>query len=92
MRCVNMSGHFMSEHDNQDHAHLSGGGWLALAVLLGFLALSVWYAVYTWGVLGTSQMSTFGWFALIAGSLITIAVGGGLMTLIFYSSRNDYDR
>ena len=82
----------MSEHDKQDHAHLSGGGWLALAVLLGFLALSVWYAVYTWGVLGTSQMSTFGWFALIAGSLITVAVGGGLMTLIFYSSRNDYDR
>jgi hypothetical protein len=37
-------------------------------------------------------MSVFGWFALVAGSVITVAVGGGLMALVFYSSRNDYDR
>jgi len=82
----------MSDNDNQDHAHLSQGGWLALVVLLGFLAASIWYAVYTWSALGASHMSAFGWFALIAGSLITIAVGGGLMALVFYSSRHDYDR
>lgn len=82
----------MSHNDNQDHAHLSQGGWLALIVLLGFLAVSVWYAVYSWGEIGVAHMSAFGWFALIAGSLITIAVGGGLMALVFYSSRHDYDR
>ena len=82
----------MSNDRNDNHAHLSGGGWLALAVLLGFLAASVWYAVSSWNALGASQMGTFGWFALIAGSLITIAVGGGLMALLFYSSRNNYDR
>jgi hypothetical protein len=82
----------MNRHDSDDRAHLSRGGWLALAVLLGFLAVSVWYAVTTWGSLGESHMSAFGWFALIAGSVLTIAVGGGLMSLIFYSSRNDYDR
>jgi hypothetical protein len=86
-----MSGHFMSDnHDN--HAHLARGGWLSLAILLGFLAVSVWYAVYTWGAIGPAHMSTFGWFALVAGSLITIGVGGGLMALVFYSSRNNYDR
>ena len=37
-------------------------------------------------------MSAFGWIALIAGSFITIAVGGGLMALVFYSSRHDMDR
>lgn len=82
----------MNHSDNDDRAHLSRGGWLALVVLLGFLAVSVWYAITTWGSLSESHMSTFGWFALIAGSVLTIAVGGGLMSLIFYSSRNDYDR
>ena len=82
----------MSDNDDNDHVHLTGGGWLALAVLLGFLAASAWVAVRAWGALGSVQMSAFGWFALIAGSLLTIAVGAGLMTLLFYSSRNDYDR
>ncbi len=82
----------MNQDEGNDRAHLSRGGWLALIVLLGFLAVSVWYAVYTWGSLGETHMSVFGWFALVAGSVITIAVGGGLMSLIFYSSRNDYDR
>ena len=82
----------MSDEERNDHAHLSGGGWLALAVLLGFLGASVWYAASGWSVLGDVHISTFGWFALIAGSAITIAVGGGLMGLLFYSSRNNYDR
>ncbi len=82
----------MNHPDNDDHASLSGGGWLALAVLLGFLAVSLWFAVYVWTGIGVAHMSAFGWFALIAGSLITIAVGGGLMALIFYSSRNNFDR
>jgi len=29
---------------------------------------------------------------LIAGSVLTIAVGGGLMALVFYSNRNNFDR
>jgi hypothetical protein len=87
-----MRSSFMSDNDNDDHAHLTRGGWLALAVLVAFLAVSIWYAVYAWGAIGDAHMSAFGWFALVAGSLVTVAVGGGLMALIFYSSRNDYDR
>lgn len=82
----------MSNNDNGDRAHLARGGWLALVVLIGFLGVSIWYAVYSWNAIGITHMSAFGWFALGAGSLITVAVGGGLMALIFYSSRNDYDR
>jgi hypothetical protein len=78
--------------DKQSRTHLSSAGWLALGVLLGFLAVTIWYAVYTWGELGDVHLSAFGWFALIAGSLITIGVGGGLMALVFYSNRNDFDR
>jgi len=87
-----MSGSYMSNSDNDNHAHLSRAGWLALIVLLGFLAVSIWYAVYSWGTLTGVHMSAFGWFALIVGSLLTIAVGGGLMALMFYSSRHDFDR
>ncbi|MEJ0026557.1 MAG: hypothetical protein WDN01_11065 [Rhizomicrobium sp.] len=82
----------MSNSDDDNHAHLSRAGWLALVILLGFLGVSIWYAAYTWGTLGAVRMSAFGWFALVAGSLLTIAVGGGLMALMFYSSRHDYDR
>ena len=81
----------MNNHHN-DHAHLSRGGWLALFVLLGFLAVSIWYAVYSWNELGDVHFSMFGWFALVIGSFVTIAVGGGLMAALFYSSNHDLDR
>ena len=86
-----MSDGAMNDHRN-DRAHLSPGGWLALLTLLGFLALSIWYAVYSWGALGDAHLSTFGWFALIVGSFVTIAVGGGLMSALFYSSNHHLDR
>jgi hypothetical protein len=81
-------------HDDQEdnRAHLSGSGWFALAVLLGFLAAAIWIAVTQWAAIGVVQMSVFGWVALVGGSLITVAVGGGLMALLFYSSRHNYDR
>jgi hypothetical protein len=78
--------------DKDNRAPLSSAGWLAFGVLIGFLAVAIWYGIYTWGALGDVHMSAFGWFALIAGSVITIGVGGGLMALVFYSSRNDFDR
>ena len=71
---------------------LSSAGWLALGVLLGLLAAALWYGVYVWNALGEVHLSSFGWFALIAGSLITIGVGTGLMALVFYSDRKDLDR
>jgi hypothetical protein len=78
--------------DMNSRSPLSSAGWLTLGVLIGFLAVSIWYGIYTWGALGDVQMSAFGWFALIAGSLITIGIGGGLMALAFYSNRNNFDR
>jgi TRAP-type C4-dicarboxylate transport system permease small subunit len=82
----------MTDNDNDNRAHLSGGGWLALVVLAGFLVASIWISVQAWNSLGEVHMSTFGWVALIGGSLLTITVGGGLMALLFYSSRHNYDR
>ena len=71
---------------------LSATGWFTLVVLLGFLAVAIWIGVLSWRMFGEVEISTFGWIALAGGSLITIAVGAGLMTLVFYSSRHGLDR
>ena len=37
------------------------------------------------------EMSTNGYIALVLGTIGTLALGGGLMTLLFYSQRHGYD-
>ena len=37
------------------------------------------------------DMPAAGWIALVLGTIATIALGGGLMFLLFYSSRRGYD-
>ena len=37
------------------------------------------------------DVPTWAWFAMAGGVTISILVGGGLMALIFYSSRKGYD-
>jgi hypothetical protein len=61
--------------------------------VLGFLLVAaVAYGLYTWN-LGEEQVpiSTPGLIALVLGSLGTLALGGGLMFLLFYSARHGYD-
>ena len=78
--------------EDKPRSRLSGAEWFALVVLIGFLAFAVWFLITGWDLLGDVKMSGFGWFALIAGSLITFGVGAGLMALVFYSSRHNLDR
>jgi hypothetical protein len=61
-------------------------------VLAGLLIAAVVYAVHAWGMLGNVDVSPLGWTFLILGVVVTVAVGGGLMALVFYSSRHHYDR
>ena len=58
---------------------VSLGGILALVM---FVVLSNWDA---------SAMSTHGWIALLHGTLLSLALGGGLMALVFHSARKGYD-
>ena len=71
---------------------LGPAGWVALVVLAGLLVGSVWYAIHAWTALSGVAMSPLGWLFLILGALFTLALGAGLMALVFYSSRHDYDR
>jgi len=64
---------------------------VTITVLVGFLALAIYVAVSIWTGLGDVEMSTNGLVALVLGSLFTLALGGGLMILVFYSSRHGHD-
>jgi hypothetical protein len=76
----------------RENNKLSAAGWVALAVLLGFFVVALWYAVNVWTAMAGVQMSGFGWTFLVLGVVVTIALGAGLMALVFYSARHDMDR
>jgi hypothetical protein len=83
----------MSDDDRDGtDTRLSGGGWLAIVVLAGFLGWAIWYAAHAWGALAGVGITPVGWVMLGLGVVVTLIVGGGLMALLFYSSRKDYDR
>jgi len=60
--------------------------------LLALLALAVWFAGSAWVHLGGGEaIPLYGYVAIAGGVLFSLAVGGGLMALVFYSSRHGYD-
>ena len=65
--------------------------FIIISVLLGLLAASAAFAAYLWVQLGGVEISLHGYIALGLGAGISLALGGGLMFLVFYSSRHGYD-
>ena len=59
--------------------------------LFGLLALAAWFAVSAWTHFGGDPIPVYGYVAIAGGVIISLAVGGGLMALVFYSSRHGYD-
>lgn len=60
-----------------------------LTLVLGGILAAVMFGVLTdWDA---SAMSIHGWIALSLGTLLSLAVGGGLMALVFHSARKGYD-
>jgi TRAP-type C4-dicarboxylate transport system permease small subunit len=82
----------MNDSNKTPPRKLGFGGWLAIIVLLGFLAAAIVYAVQAWNAMSGVQVSPLGWLFMAMGIFFTIAVGGGLMALVFYSSRHNYDQ
>ena len=63
---------------------------LLAIVLIAMLAGALWFAVVAWtGV--DADISWHGWIAIGLGSVLSLVVGGGLMALVFYSSRKGFD-
>ena len=64
---------------------------ITILVLVGLLGWAGWYAAGAWAAMDGVTMSPMGWFFMILGVVVTVAVGAGLMFLVFYSSRHDMD-
>lgn len=71
---------------------LGRAGWLTIIVLFGFLGWAAWIFLHTWNSLSGVAVSPLGWLFIGLDAVVTLAVGGGLMALLFYSSRHNYDR
>lgn len=87
MRVVNS----MNENPIHSTRRLGPWGWTAVIALAGFLVAAIAYAIYGWNKLGDVGIPPMGWAFLIAGIVLTVVVGAGLMGLIFYSSRKGRD-
>ena len=64
---------------------------LVIIVLLALLAGAVFVGHYGWVSAGDVVMPAWGWLMLGFGVFFTLLVGGGLMALVFYSSRKGFD-
>jgi prolipoprotein diacylglyceryltransferase len=80
-----------SGQSRQESRPLGPAGWFAIVVLAGFLAVGIFYAVHAWNALAGTPIPAVGWVFLVLGVVFTILVGGGLMALLFYSSRKGKD-
>ena len=70
------------------------GSWIALAVLILLLVLAIIFMVAGWSspdIDTGQQMSGAGYVAMAFGIVVTLALGIGLMALVFYSSRKGHD-
>ena len=65
--------------------------WIAVAAAVAVVVLLIVVVARFWSGLGDSGMSAGGWFALVLGVLATLALGIGLMALVFISNRRGYD-
>jgi hypothetical protein len=64
---------------------------LIILALFALLALALWFAGSAWLHFGGDDIPLYGWLAIAGGVLVSLGVGGGLMALVFYSSRHGYD-
>lgn len=64
---------------------------LLIGVLLAVLAAAGWLAYQGWTMEGEVAMPTEAYVAMALGIVFSLAVGIGLMALVFYSSRKGYD-
>jgi hypothetical protein len=69
----------------------SAFSWAAVAAGVAAVAAVAVVIAMFWNALGASQISAAGWLAMLVGVVLTLALGIGLMALIFISNRRGYD-
>jgi hypothetical protein len=63
---------------------------LLVAVLIGILALASYGVAEAWRGVGL-DLGVNGWIALFLGVALSLALGVGLMRLVYFSARSGYD-
>ena len=64
--------------------------WIGISVLLALLVGAVYVGYVGWNLTDVA-MPMPGYVAMGLGIFFSLVVGGGLMALMFYSSRHGYD-
>jgi hypothetical protein len=65
--------------------------WIAV-IIAGAAVLVIAVVIFKfWNGIGGSEISLAGWLAMGFGIVVTLALGIGLMSLVFISSRRGYD-
>jgi hypothetical protein len=77
-------------NDNYGH-YINPMRALLVLGLFGILALAIWFAGSAWSHFGGEPIPVYGYVAIAGGVIFSLGVGGGLMALVFYSSRRGYD-
>jgi hypothetical protein len=87
----------MKATDNKDctsttiSARMDVGSWIILIVLLSLLVATGVVIYFGWTLGNGTDVPTSGYAAMALGVILSLAVGFGLMALLFYSSRRGYD-
>ena len=76
---------------SSDNGPISTGMILIIGALLALLGASIYYAWRIWTAFGPADMPSWIYGAIAGGVLFSLAIGCGLMALMFYSSRAGYD-
>ena len=64
--------------------------WMTISALLALLQGAIYVGYVGWNLTDVAMPLT-GYVAMGLGIIFTAVVGGGLMALMFYSSRHGYD-
>jgi hypothetical protein len=67
------------------------GSWLILAILLGLLCIAIVVLYVSWDPEQSGAMTGAGYVAMTLGIVATLALGIGLMALMYYSNRSGRD-
>jgi hypothetical protein len=67
------------------------GSWLVLVVLIGLLCLAIVVLYVSWDPEQSGAMTGAGYVAMVLGIIATLALGVGLMALMYYSNRSGRD-
>jgi hypothetical protein len=65
--------------------------WVAVVAAVAIVVFLIVLMAGFWSGLGDAGMSEGGWVALVLGVVATLALGIGLMALVFISNKRGYD-